>query len=411
MTYQIGGDKTSEIDIGKQVEKFWGRKDRQLNIGDEEKFQQMLLEIQEQFIDPTQNNPVKTVDFVKWLDPESILDVLKHSYLYFKYIKERLKPRMKFFAYFMISKRKNVWQAYHSLSEEEYGKLGFIGKPTYEVLREFCYERVGVEEFPIVLHWVVNETGFLMKKRGLQLGKHIFEDATPVRSLKDDPDAKYSGYYKHSGYKVDKTIDATTGIPLDYEPMEITANEGEHLIPSQEHVASLGMKEKVRVVDNKYATFENIARSELNGISLYFKIAKSWNFKEEGKPGEIKKLYQKCHNCSDFIPGANLDFMLLYLFKKGEFEAVGSYFRNCRMAEYEEHPEGYLEVCNERGGRMEGDIGRMKLTTLLDDHPGRRGWKQFLLRTGMTMLSLAFAALIRVQNGVFEHLTNVTYIT
>jgi hypothetical protein len=37
--------------------------------------------------------------------------------------------------------------------------------------------------------------------------------------------------------------------------------------------------------------------------------------------------------------------------------------------------------------------------------------EQFLLRAGMTMLSLVFAALIRVQNGVYEHLTNITYIT
>ena len=81
------------------------------------------------------------------------------------------------------------------------------------------------------------------------------------------------------------------------------------------------------------------------------------------------------------------------------------------MAEYEEHPEGYMDVCNERGGKMEGDIGRMKLTTLLDDHPGRRGWRQFLLRAGMTMLSLVFTALIRLQNGVTNNLTNLTYIT
>lgn len=59
---------------------------------------------------------------------------------------------------------------------------------------------------------------------------------------------------------------------------------------------------------------------------------------------------------------------------------------------------------------MEGDIGRVKLATLLDDHPGRRGWKQFLLRAGMTMLSLAFAVLIRVQHGVLKQLANVTYI-
>ena len=273
-------------------------------------------------------------------------------------------------------------QAHHSLLGEIPSKgiailrlLGFTEKPLYELLREFCYERIGVEEFPIVLHWVVKETGFILKKKKIHLGKRTFEDATAVRSLKDDPEAKYSScYYKHSGYKVDKTIDAETNIPLDYKPMEITTNEGEHLISSQEHVASLGMKEKVRVVDDKYATFENIARSELNGISLYYKNAKNWNYKEESKPGEIKRLYQKYHQDDDFIAGADLDFMLRYLYRKEEFEVVGSYFRNLRMAEYEEHPEGYMDICNERGGKMEGDIRRMKLTTILDDHPGRRGW-------------------------------------
>lgn len=400
-----------EIDIDRNIEKFWDIFKRQLNDEDAKKLDRLLKEIEEHFIDPTQDTPVKAVDFVCWFDPDPILDVLKSAYPYFQYIYDRLIPRMRFFAYFMVSRKKNVWQAYHSLSEEDYVKLGFMDKPNYEILREFCYERIGIEEFPIVLYWVVKETGFLLKKKKIHLGKRTFEDATPVRSLKDDSDAEYSGYYKHSGYKVDKTIDVETNIPLDYKPMNITANEGEHLISSQDHVASLGLQEKVRVVDDKYATFENIAHSELNGISLYYKIAKNWNFKVEGKPGEIKKLYQKYHSESDFVTGADLEFILRYLNRKEEFEAVGSYFRNLRMAEYEEHPEGYLDLCNERGGKMEGDIGRMKLTTLLDDHPGRRGWKQFLLRAGMTILSLAFAALIRVQNGVYEHLSNITYIT
>ena len=400
-----------EIDIERNIEKYWENFRRQLNTEDAEKLDKLLEEIEEHFIDPTQDNPVKTVDFVKWLDPEPVLDVLKPAYPYFKHIRHRLGPRMRFFAYFMISRKKNAWQAYHSLSEAEYTKLGFIDKPLYELLREFCYERIGVEEFPVVLHWVVKETGFLLKKKKLHLGRQTFEDATDVHSLKDDSDAKYSGYYKHSGYKVDKTIDAETNIPLDYKPMEITANEGENLIPSQENVISLGLHEETRVVDCSYATFENIARSEINGISLYYKIPKNWVYKEEGEPSNIKQLYQRYHRCDDFIPGADLDFMLRYLFKKEEFEAVGSYFRNLRMTEYEGHPEGYMDICHERGGRMEGDIGRMKLTTLLDDHPGRRGWKQFLLRAGMTMLSLVFAALIRVQNGVTSNLTNITYIT
>ena len=145
--------------------------------------------------------------------------------------------------------------------------------------------------------------------------------------------------------------------------------------------------------------FHCIIRSQKTGIT-----------KKRANLESLKKAYQKYRQDGDFLVGADLDFMLRYLYKKKEFEAVGSYFRNMRMAEYEEHPEGYLEICHERGGKMEGDIGRMKLTTLLDDHPGRRGWRQFLLRVGMTMLSWAFAALIRAQNDVTSNLTNTTYI-
>jgi hypothetical protein len=206
-------------------------------------------------------------------------------------------------------------------------------------------------------------------------------------------------------------LDAYLEIPLRYIPMEITASEGENLIPSQRHLFSFGIKEEERVVDLKYVTYVNIARSESKGVSLYYEVAENWVYNRDGEPGGIKRRYQRYHKSEDFVVGADIDFMIRYLYKKGEHEVVGAYFRNKRMAEYEEHPEGYEEILRERESRMEGNIGRVKLTTLLEDHPGRRGWKQFLLRAGMTMLSLAFAVLIRVQNGIFEHLTSLTYVT
>ena len=94
--------------------------------------------------------------------------------------------------------------------------------------------------------------------------------------MKHDPEAKYSGYYKHSGYKLDVTLDAEHDIPLCYTPMEITCDEGQNLVPSQRYLADLGLCEEERVVDDKYATFPNIACSELNHVSLFYKIAENW---------------------------------------------------------------------------------------------------------------------------------------
>jgi hypothetical protein len=399
-----------ETDIERKIEKYWGRIDRQLNINDEEEFKQMFQDIEKQFIDPTEDNPVRTVDVVKWLDPTPLLDILKTRYPYFDMIKDRFLPRFRFFAYLTISKKRNLRQAYLSLTESDFLKLGFDNIPNYELLREFLYERLGVEGFPFVFHWIVKEIVFLLKKKDILVGTRTFQDATDVRALKHDSDAKYSGYYKESGYKLDVTIDAELEIPLHYLPMKITADEGKNLVPSQEQLASLGIQEKERIVDDKYAIYENIAQSETNGTKMIYRIAEHWVSNPSGSPKQIKQLYQKYHQNDDFVAGAELEFMLHYLNKKGECEAVGAYYRNQRMKEAKKQPKEYNKKCKVRGSRMEGFFGRVKTTTILDDHPGRRGWKGFLLRGGLSMISLVFAALIRVQNGVLEHLTNVTYI-
>ena len=401
-----------ETNIERKIEKYWGRIERQLNLGDEEEFQKMLQEIEEQFIDPTSDTPIRAVDFIKWLDPEPLLDVLKPSYPYFKYIKQRFEPRMRFFAYMLLSREKNLRQAYNSLNEEEYKLLGFTkGKPTYELLREFIYERISIERFPDVFKQILQKLVFLLKRKKISLGKHVFQDATDIRSLKHDPEAKYSGYYKLSGYKLDVTLDAEHDIPLCYTPMEITSDEGQNLAPSQKYLASLGLMEEERVVDDKYASFSNIARSELNRVSLFYKIAKHWVPTKKSDLKKLKQLYQKYHQEDDFEVNPSLDFMLRYLHKKEEHEAVGGFFRNQRMTESKEKPKDYKEKCNMRGARMEGFFGRVKNTTLLDDRPCKRGWRGLLFRVGTSMLTLVFAAFIRVQNGITSHLTNVTYIT
>lgn len=46
----IGGDKTTEYDIEKQVEKFWGIFRRQLSTEDDEKLGRLLKEIEEHIL-------------------------------------------------------------------------------------------------------------------------------------------------------------------------------------------------------------------------------------------------------------------------------------------------------------------------------------------------------------------------
>ena len=398
-----------EYEIDKQLEKYWEIFTRQLSTEAQQRLEAFFEEDKPVFQDATKKHPVKAVVFASWLQTDQIIEILKPSYPYFKYIKDRFHCRMRFFAYFTLCKRKNVWQAYHSLSDEEYQLLGFKEKPTYEMLREFVYERIGINQFIAMFRWVIANLITYLKQKGIAIGEETFQDATNKHSLKHDPEAKYSGYYKHSGYKMDSTIDAHLLIPLDYVPMKITDDEGKNLISSVNQLHTYGLEENLRVIDCKYATFENIAYCELQGVQLYYKIPDHWTYKKEGELGYIKRLYQRYHRCDDFVVGADFDKILRYLYRKGETEAVGSYFRNLRMLEYEEHPEAYSEICNTRS-RIEGEYGRLKLTAGFDDHLGRRGWKQFLFHVGKTMLGIVFAALIRVQHQVFDNLGNVTYI-
>jgi hypothetical protein len=105
-------------------------------------------------------------------------------------------------------------------------------------------------------------------------------------------------------------------------------------------------REEGRVVDLKYATYVNIARSEGKGVSLCYEVVENWVYNEDGEPGGIKRRYQRYHKSEVFVVGADIDFMILYLYKKGEYEIIGAYFRNMRMAEHDEHPEGYEEICH-----------------------------------------------------------------
>jgi hypothetical protein len=116
----------------------------------------------------------------------------------------------------------------------------FERKPNYEPLREFVYERISIEPFPLVLEWIVKEVKFHLHERGILLGKETFQDGTLVHPLKHNKEAKYSAFYKHAGYKIDYTIEAYLENPLPYlenplhhVPMEIMGmGGGENLIPS-----------------------------------------------------------------------------------------------------------------------------------------------------------------------------------
>ena len=87
------------------------------------------------------------------------------------------------------------------------------------------------------------------------LVKETIEDATIITAQRDDPEAKYSGYYKDYGWKEDLLIDSHHKIFLCYQDLEITSDEAEALIVHLEQLQHIDLSVDTITVDGKYPTY------------------------------------------------------------------------------------------------------------------------------------------------------------
>jgi hypothetical protein len=195
---------------------FWKKKLRILSDKEKKKLVEILKDLKaNKFVDPTSDTQVSAEQFVQWLDPTPLMKVVKKTYPYYDYICGRIPPRIRFFVYYVLSRSSTVLHAYRSLDEKGFKALVFNDVPTYELLREFIYERIGIEKLQQMFDAIIYE--IVSEKRGILLGRRCAEDATDIRNLKFDKDVKYNGYYKEYGYKLDVVIDHDNEtLPLHY---------------------------------------------------------------------------------------------------------------------------------------------------------------------------------------------------
>ena len=402
-------------DVDRRISTYWQRREKEKLVDTEtqEKFDAVVNSISGGFTDATQEHPVSAIDFCAWLDCAFLISFFRGCYSNFGVVEKRLEPRIRFLAFLVISRSRTLIEGYRSMcADDGWMKLGFESKPTYELLREFVNERIGDDRFQQLFDALLIELCRLEKALGVETGKRVGNDGTDGHSLKHDGEAKYSGYYKHNGWKVDVVHDMDDQtVPLHYTPMEITESEGCFLIPSQKHLFSLGIRPKEWKVDGGYTSYANIAHSEINGTHLIYKIESDWKVNPRGTQKGIKRLYQKYRQHDDFNPYATTGEMLNFLYDRGEYAAVGSYFRNIRMDYAVSHPEEFKHECGERSGKTEGQFGVSKSHTLLDSRPVKRGKRAFDRTCHFTFIANLFAAVTRAQHSVKRHLGCLTYIT
>ena len=203
-------------DIDTQVNNLWaGRHLTFLDVERELCEQIMVKDPQEHYTPPSADMPIPAERFVCWLDTGFMEGLLREVYPRYDQIKQRLPPRVRFLAYFTLSRTTSLKKAYRRLEPEDFYRMGFDTVPNYELLRVFVYEKIGRDNLKRIFDLIVKQVKYLLVPHDIKLGNRIGEDATDVRALKHDKEADYSGYYKEYGYKIDIVHD------LDQETLPI----------------------------------------------------------------------------------------------------------------------------------------------------------------------------------------------
>ncbi len=376
-----------------------------------------IIETIKKFIDPTEETPVETSRFLKHLDLEWIDPILKELFPRFNWIKHRLYPRVRLMIFMKLRKDlQKVAELYRVIqSNEEIARnLGFdpYDLPRYETIRHFINDLLDDKVLDHLFYVQVEEIRHQLNRHGKRLGEKTLEDATIITAKRDDPEAVYSGYYEDFGWKKDLMIDSRHKVFLAFQNLGINENEGQTLPLNLEKLREIDINVNEITADGKYPTYENIAVAKHQyETDLFYRPQDGWVHNDKGDLDEINRRYQKYWKHHDFRVHATLESKLGFLFKRGDHEWVGAYYRNRHVSRYNRR----IKHCVRRY-RIERNTNE-SFNNYLKQHMGfetslpKKGKASAFKHTTLCLIAINAVALTRLQNGETEHLTSVAYLT
>jgi hypothetical protein len=301
------------------------------------------------------------------------------------------------------------------LSVEEIARnLGFDPQslPSYETIRHFINDLLDDETLEQLFYGEVEAIEQELHRYGECPGEKTLEDATIITAKRGDPEAEYNGYYDDWGWKKDILLDQKHKVFLAYQNLGINENEG-HALPSNlEKLQEIGITVDELTADGIYPTYENIAIAKHQfRTDLFYKPQKDWVHNEKGDVDEINHRYQKYWKFPDFKVNADLEYKLHVLFKRGDLEWVGAYYRNLHVERYNRR----IKRCMKRY-RVERNINE-SFNNYLKQHMGfetslpKKGKDAASKHTTLCLIAINAVALTRLQNGETKNLTSVAYLT
>ncbi|MBU1940135.1 MAG: transposase, partial [Candidatus Thermoplasmatota archaeon] len=234
----------------------------------------------------------------------------------------KFEPMLKLMVYQRLARIR-----YHSILEERLQhnvdkcaiNLGFEKRvtPDRRTIGMFYFQYLQKEGHQNFFDSLVIRCKETCDKLGIQFGKRIGVDSTPLETLPSDAVGEYNAHYvqaKHLGkmVKVHVASCLDTGIPLAYLVTGANEYDGNILLPLLEKIRNLGIVFDEVYGDGHYDTQENWAKINLLYHALcYFNLRDGAIYNQNGSYQEIKRQYQKFHTCDDFVVSSDLsmDFM------------------------------------------------------------------------------------------------------
>jgi len=368
------------------------------------------------FYNPTQEKSMKASEFLYHLDLSKVLDVVHSRYgnkeWHFRYPVEAMIKAFAF-KYLKGLRWDTTLLRYFEQYPQDAELIGFKVKngepqlPSKQMLSHFVISRLRNEGLYDIFDSLVLAIREEMAKQGIKLGRLISIDSTPIKSLRNDPDAEYNPHYDVRGYKIHGAIDSEHYLPLAFNFTPGLSGDSPHYLPLLKRVHMLGINFEKILADGAYASFENFAVvNQHHRARTVFNLRNDATSKEEGRPEGVKKHYNKLWKKDGFKADAGIDYMLTFLMLHDKFKVVGSYYRNKHMKEWENNFKETKGEYNKRAG-IEAFHGHIKQQMNIEKFFDKRGLQRAEMHVLLCYITLLCVALCRLQHGITEGLINV----
>ncbi|MFX0185034.1 MAG: transposase [Candidatus Hodarchaeota archaeon] len=375
---------------------------------------------------PTEKYPVSIAEFLgKHLDLTSIRNIFNSQYGTVDYhyrfpldamIKSSMVRRIRCMRSFqkLVNRFETNQQDAHAIGFENNGN-GRFQIPDRRTFRHWENIRIDNHTLEIAMDLHVRSLRKELEKQNIILGRRIGIDSTPLEALFNDEDAKYSGHYEKTGYKIHGAYDLDRNIPLAIIITTMNEADPNYFIPLLEKLQELGINFEKIFADGAYDTFEHFALVHLvYNAKFYTNPGTNAVYNDKGTSKGIQHEYNKFWKNKDYVlPNkVTLQDKLEYLMKHDKIDVVGAYFRNQFLKKWEkwqeEKQEGNQIAYNNRNA-AEGYHGFVKKYLNLQNYFDYRGIKNVERHVRWTYLAILGIALARAQNGIVEDLTQIAF--